>query len=71
MNPGFGQRGVERGGGVALAHDEPIAGRVVRVGGVNAQDVKVERGEDVGARQVATRVTEARRVHHPEARAPD
>ena len=49
-------RDVHRDSGVTLAEDEPIAGRIGEVGGVDIKSVLEQHGEDVGRGQITADV---------------
>ena len=60
----LGQGRVEGGRAVALAQDEPITPRIAGVRGIDAQHLAEEHGQDVGGREIAAGMAEARAVHH-------
>ena len=62
----LGERRVDRGASMALAHDEAVAVGPVGAGRVHRQDVAVEHGEDVGAGQSGGDVRAAARARHPQ-----
>ena len=64
------QRRVQRCGAVALAQDEPIPVRAIRVLGVDVEYRAEQRDEDVRDRQVTADVPELGRVDHRDDVAP-
>ena len=64
------QRRVQRCGAVALAQDEPIPVRAIRVLGVDVEHRAEQRDEDVRDREVAADVAELGRVDHRDDVAP-
>ena len=53
---GTGHYGVKRYGTVALAHDESITFRVMRLFGIVLQHMKIEAAQNIGHRQVTADV---------------
>src|SRR6266568_2401941 len=62
--PGFCQRRVQRAGAMALTQDESVALRPGWRSGIDLEHREIEGGKDVGGRQIAANVAEARAVDH-------
>ena len=64
---GLGQGCVERRRRVALAENEAIARRTVRLARIHPQGMEEERRQDVCRRKIAARMAETSGVHHAKA----